>query len=70
MKKSLTYYEWLRYMKEQQNTIVSGRFYSKTILERLAFEDGVEYAKDYENLKKPKKSGFLSGILQKLKQSK
>ena len=70
MNKSLTYYEWLKYMKEQQNTIVSGRFYSKTILERLAFEDGVEYTKDYENLKKPKKFGFLSGILQKLKQSK
>jgi len=70
MNNSLTYHEWLRYMKEQQNTIVSGRFYSKTILERLEFEDAVEYAKDYEKLKKPPKTGFLSGILQKFKQSK
>jgi|APGre2960657404_1045060.scaffolds.fasta_scaffold01973_11 hypothetical protein len=70
MNNSLTYHEWLRYMKEQQNTIVSGRFYSKSILERLEFEDGVEYTKDYKNLKKPPKTGFLSGILQKFKQSK
>lgn len=70
MNNSLTFREWLRYMKEQQNTIVSGRFYSKSILERLEFEDGVEYTKDYENLKKPPKTGFLSGILQKFKQLK
>ena len=70
MNNSLTFGEWLRYMKEQQNTIVSGRFYSKSILERLEFEDGVEYTKDYENLKKPPKTGFLSGILQKFKQLK
>ena len=56
MNNSLTFREWLRYMKEQQNTIVSGRFYSKSILKRLEFEDGVEYTKDYKNLKKPPKT--------------
>ena len=59
MNNSLTYHEWLRYMKEQQNTIVSGRFYSKSILERLEFEDGVEYTKDYKNLKAHQNQSFV-----------
>jgi hypothetical protein len=50
-------------MKEKQNTIVSGRFYSKTILERLAHEDAVEYAKDNEKYKEQHRTGILSGNL-------
>lgn len=70
MNNSLTYYEWLKYMKEKQNTIVSGRFYSKTILERLAHEDAVEYAKDNEKYKEQQRTGILSGKLNQLKLKK
>lgn len=62
MNSQLTYSEWLKYMKEQQNTIVSGRFLSKTIQERLDIEDCIEYIKDYKNQVKPERTRILSGL--------
>lgn len=62
MNSQLSYSEWLIYMKEKQNTIVSGRFLSKTIQERLDIEDCIQYIKDYQNSVKPEKTGILSGL--------
>lgn len=62
MNNQLSYSEWLLYMKEKQNTIVSSRFLSKTIQERLDVEDCIQYIKDYQNPVKPERTGILSGL--------
>jgi hypothetical protein len=53
-------------MKEKQNTIVSGRFLSKTIQERLDIEDCIQYIKDYQNPVKPERTEILSGLKENL----
>jgi len=66
MNSQLSYSEWLIYMKEKQNTIVSGRFLSKTIQERLDIEDCIQYIKDYQNPVKPERTEILSGLKENL----
>lgn len=66
MNSQLSYSEWLIYMKEKQNTIVSGRFLSKTIQERLDVEDCIQYIKDYQNQVKPERTEILSGLKKNL----